>query len=137
MIAHPTTPQLVIAIVLGLAAAGVWFSALLARDNRRTRQAEREWGGLFAAEKPSDPLDGATFEMTMLDAYGAPLHPRQAATAPQPVYVSPPPPVPASAVSGPLPVMDTALDADAFIAAMQARTDYFVALMAEPVTSPV
>jgi hypothetical protein len=136
MIAHPTAAQLVIAVVLAALAVLVWLAALWARDARRTVAAEREWGDLLAAEKPADPLDGATFEMTAIDAYGAPLHPRQAATAPQPAYVSPPPPVPASSVSGPLPVLDTALDAEAFIASMQARTDYFVALMAEPAAAP-
>jgi hypothetical protein len=137
MIAHPTIAQLVIAAVLAALAVLVWLAALWTRDARRTLSAEREWDGLLAAAKPASPLDGATFELPAIDTYGAPLHPRQAPTAPQPAYVPPPPPVPRSAVSGPLPVLDTALDADAYIAAIRARTDYFVALMAEPVTAPV
>ena len=44
-------------------------------------------------------------------------------------------PIPVSTISGPLPELNTDLDADAFIASMTAQTSAFIAQLAEPVTA--
>jgi hypothetical protein len=107
-----------LAAILALA-----FSLYLARERRHGRQADREWTALLA---PGADWDGTEWEWPpnvtqYLDdprAYAEP-----APTAPFPV-------VPASSVSGPLPVMSGAgTDIDAYIAAMQADTDAFTAAM--------
>ena len=44
-------------------------------------------------------------------------------------------PIPVSTISGPLPELNTDLDADAFIASMTAQTSAFIAQLAEPVAA--
>lgn len=98
------------------------FSLYLARERLHGRQADREWTALLA---PADAWDGAGWEWPpnvtqYLD------DPRAYA---EPAPTAPFPSVPVSGMSGPLPVVSTGLDIDAYIAAMQADTDAFTAAM--------
>jgi hypothetical protein len=108
---------LILLCVAAIAAVTYYF--LESRRIAAEEQRQRRWfeQNMATAELPE--WNGATFDWSPDDLDY--LADRQAYEEPAPTAEMPP--VPPSEISGPMPELNTQLDPDAFIAAMEAQTD--------------
>lgn len=116
---------------------GVVETRRIAAEDTRSRQAfDREMATVRTTAWDGETYDWPPNLAGYLDDPYAYAEPNPTAPMPAiPSRVRWAQPVPPSTVSGPLPELNTDLDADAFIASMTAQTSAFIAQLAEPVTA--